>query len=162
LARGFNTGRMPSGEAPSVLQVGYTTGQTFKRGALVKLDAAGTISECGADPAKIYGVALQDAGSGYGYAAANNPLLVTGQNQEISVAVCDRVTVFSCRGVNGGTDPVTPLQTHIGETYGCLKVSNDWVLDIAEVTTMQWEVIDIDVDNKVFFVKILNTFQDVP
>jgi hypothetical protein len=161
MGRSFQTGRMPSGEAPSVLEMAYFTGQTFKKGALVKLNADGTISECGADPALITGVALEDAGSRPGYNAANNPTYVQGAQQVVSVAVADRTTVFSCRAVNGGTDPVTPLQTHIGEDYGCLKVGNDWCLDIAEVTTKQWRIVDIDVDNKVFFVKINQAFMDL-
>jgi hypothetical protein len=161
MGRSFQTGRFPSGEAPSVLEVAYANGQTFTKGALLKLNADGTVSECGADPALIYGVALEAAGSRPGFSAANNPLLVQGGMQVVSVAVADRTTVFSCRGVNGGTDPVTPAQTNIGEDYGCLKVGTDWALDLAEVTTKQWRIVDIDVDNKVFFVKIIQAFMDL-
>lgn len=162
MGRSFNTGRFPIGEAPDVLSVGYTTGQTFKRLALVKLDAAGTVSECGADPAKVYGVALQGAGTGYGYDMGNNITQIQGAQQEVSVAVANRATVFSCRGVNGGTDPVTPLQTHIGESYGVAKVGDDWVMDLAETVALVVVVVDIDVDNKVFFVKFLEAVLDLP
>jgi hypothetical protein len=36
------------------------------------------------------------------------------------------------------------------------------VLDIAEVTTMQLEVVDIDAENKIFFVKVREAFLDTP
>jgi hypothetical protein len=162
MGRSFQTGRFPSGEAPSVLEMQYANGQTFLKGALVKLNADGTISECGADPALITGVALEAAGSRPGFNAANNPALVQGGMQVVSVAIADRTTIFSCRGVNGGTDPVTPALTNIGEDYGCAKTgAGDWVLDLAEVTTKQWRIVDVDVDNKVFFVKIIQTFMDL-
>lgn len=161
MGRSFQTGRFPSGEAPSVLEMQYANGQTFAKGALVKLNSDGTISECGADPALITGIALEAAGSRPGFSAANNPTLVQGGQQVVSVAIADRTTIFTCRAVNGGTDPVTPLLTHIGEDYGCLKVGTDWVLDIAEVTVKQWRIVDVDVDNKVFFVKIIQAFMDL-
>lgn len=162
MKRSFQTARFPSGEAPSVLEMQYANGQTFKKGALVKLNADGTISECGADPALITGIALEDAGSRPGFNAANNPTLIQGGQQVVSVAVADRTIVYSCRGVNGGTDPVTPLLTNIGEDYGCVKdADGSWALDLAEVTTKQWRIVDVDVDNKVYFVKIIQAFMDL-
>lgn len=162
MARGFNTGRFPVGEAPSIVSVTYTTGQTFVKGALLLYVAAGTVSECGADPTTVAGVALQDAASGPGFGMANSPTQVTGRVQEVSMAVADRHTVFTCRGVNGGTDPVTPLQTHIQESYGVAKVGNDWVLDLAETTALVCTIMDIDVDLKIFFVKFREAVLQVP
>lgn len=161
MGRSFNTGRMPSGEAPSVLSIPITAAQTFKKGALVKQTGAGTISERTAVGDKCSGVALQDAFSGYGSAAANNPTIITGQNLEASVAIADGVTVFSCRGVNGGTDPVTPVQANVGVSFGVLKTGGgDWVLDLANVTNLVCEVVDIDIDQKIFFVKFNVAFRD--
>lgn len=163
MARGFNIARLPTG-TPNIISVTFTAAQTFKKGALVVDTAAGTVSECGADPARIYGVAMEAANTKPGGTGiANSPSIITGgQYKEVSVAIADRVTVFSCRGVNGGTDPVVPLQTHIGETYGVAKVGNDWVLDLAEVTIMSCEVVDIDVDNNIFFVKFRESFLALP
>lgn len=161
MPRGFNIARLPTG-TPNIQSIAYTAGQVFKIGALVVDVAAGTVSECGADPASILGVALQGAATGPGFDNAGTPVVVTGQRTEVSVALADRMTTFSCRGVNGGTDPVTPLQTHVGETYGVAKVGNDWVLDLAEVTTMQCKVEDIDIDNKIFFVKFRESFLSIP
>lgn len=161
MPRGFNIARLLTG-TPDIQSIVYTAAQSFKIGALVVDVAAGTVSECGADPAIILGVALQGAATGPGFDNAGTPAVVTGQRNEVSVALCDRLTIFSCRGVNGGTDPVIPLQTHIGETYGCAKVGNDWVLDLAEVTVMQWKIVDIDIPNNIFFVKIRDTFLSLP
>lgn len=162
MGRSFNTGRFPNGEAPSILSVRYTTGQTFKKGALLLYTAAGTVSECGADPTSVAGVALQDAGSEPGAGAANSPTVITGYSQEISMAVADRSTVFTCRAINGGTDPVTPTVTMIQEAYGVAKVGTDWVLDIAEVTVLVCMIVDIDIDAKLFLVKFREAVLALP
>ena len=130
---------------PVVKTVNYATGQVFKKGAVLVDDANGQYVECGADPASIAGVALQAAGTGPGYDPANAAEVVfaTGRMQEVSMLVADRSTVFSGRAVNGGTDPVLPLQTHIGEQYGIAKVGNDWVIDMAETTAKSVEIVDI-------------------
>jgi len=148
--------------APSVLSIVYTTGQTFKKGALVVYVAAGTVSECGADPALVTGVALEAAASKPGWDAANSPSQVTGRVQEVSVGMADRITTWSMRGINGGTDPLTPTQTMIDEKYGVAKVGEDWVLDQAEVTALVFEVVDIDIDNKIFFAKFLEAVLSLP
>lgn len=161
MGRSFNTGRMPAGEAPSIIGIIPTAAQTFKKGALVKQTAAGTVSERVAATDKVTGVALQDAFSGYGRQAANSPTLVTGQTDDCSIAIADGDTIFSCRGVNGGTDPVTPVQANIGVSYGVLKTGGgDWVLDLANVTNLVAQVVDIDADQKIFFVKINVAFRD--
>jgi len=142
---------------PQVQSIAYTTGQTFLKGALVVDNVNGTVDECGADPASILGVALEDAGSklGYGFANPSQTTVVTGRNQEVSIAVADRDTQFSCRGVNGGTDPVLPLQTHIGEKYGVVKVGNDWCLDFADAVNTRCQIIDIRPEDNAFLVKFL-------
>lgn len=143
--RGFNYARGANNAAPRVQVLAYTTGQTFKAGALVVITAAGEVSECGADPAAVYGVALQGAGTGPGYDLPNSSVttVVTGRAQEVSVLVANRSTEFYARGVNGGTDPVLPLQTHIDEQYGVAKVGNDWVIDFAETVAKVVEIVDI-------------------
>src|SRR5689334_23533044 len=96
---------------PQVESMQYATGQTFLKGALVVDNVNGEIIECGADPASILGVALENVDSkpGYGVPNAAQVTVTTGRVQEVSVAIADRQTQFSGRGVNGGTDPVVPL-----------------------------------------------------
>jgi hypothetical protein len=165
MGRSFNTARFPNGEAPSILAIVPTAAQTFKKGALVKQTGAGTISERTAVTDKVSGVALQDAFSGYGANAANSPTVITGSPSKsagsVSVAIADKSTVFSCRGVNGGTDPAIPVQANIGVTYGVLKTGGgDWVLDLANTTNLVAQVQDIDAALNIFFVKITDAFRD--
>ena len=163
MGRRFNVARLPTG-TPNVQSVTYTAAQVFLKGALLVDVAAGTVSECAANPARVFGVALEGANTKPGGTGiANNPSYITGgQYKEVSVAIADRMTVFSCRGVNGGTDPVVPLQTHIGESYGVLKSGNDWVMDQSNVTNLVVEVVDIDVDQNIFFVKFLQAVLALP
>ena len=154
MGRIFNIARLPSG-TPNIINYRYTAAQTFTKGALLVDVAAGTVQECAADPTSVIGIALEAAGSKPGGTGiANSPSYITGgNNNEVAVAIADRSQMFSCRGVSGATDPVTPALTNIGEVYGVAKTGNDWVLDLAETTTTVCEVVDIDIDNKIFFVK---------
>lgn len=161
MGRSFNLARTPSG-TPNSQSLVATAGQTFKKYALVVDTAAGTISECGADPASVLGVSMMGAFTGRGNNNADSPVVVTGQDTEVVVAIADRSQIFSCRGINGATDPVTPAITNIGEQYGVAKVADDWVLDLAEVTVKQCEIVDIDVDAKIFFVKFVEAFLAIP
>ena len=80
------------------------------------------------------------------------------------MAVADRITIWSMRGINGATDPVTPTQTMIDETFGAAKVGEDWVLDQGETGAgvMQFHVVDLDIDNKIFFCKFVEARLDQP
>lgn len=145
MARGMQPARR-TGDATTRVQSGYyATGQTYKKGAILVHNTNGELVEASADPTSIIGIALEGAGTKPGYDVANSSQLVvaTGRVQETSYAVADREQEFSARAVNGGTDPVTPLQTHIAETYGVLKVANDWVIDMAEVTVKSIQITDI-------------------
>ena len=158
MPRIFQPARFPSGEIPQVQSMFYTTGQTFKKGAVLIYNAGGSgaVEEGGADPTPIVGVALEPAGSKPGFDAANSPTVFTGRVQEVSVAKADAVTIWSGRGVNGATDPVIPLLTHINESYGLLKTAaGEWVIDFAETVNTRLMIIDIDVDNNIFFFKWL-------
>ena len=44
------------------------------------------------------------------------------------------------------------------ESYGALADANGvWTLDIAETTTLVFTIVDIDIDNKIFFCKFHST-----
>lgn len=142
---------------PQVQSIAYATGQVFLKGALVVDTVNGELTECGADPVSILGVALEDCASKLGYGVPNvgQTTVVTGRAQEVSILVADRDTQFSGRGVNGGTDPVLPLQTHIGEKYGVVKVGNDWVIDFAETVNTRLQITDIRAEDNTFIFKFL-------
>lgn len=161
MGRIFSPARVPGGGAasPDVKSMFYTTGQTFKRGAIVVPDAAtGRIIESGADPASVIGIALEDAGSKPGNNLNFDSLVQTrtGVVQEVSVAMANRQTIFSGRMVNGGTDPVTPVQADIDKKYGVLKTGGgEWVVDQTETTNLVLVIVDADFDNKIVLWKFL-------
>lgn len=162
MARGFQTARRTGTTVPRVQSIKYLTGQSFLTGALVLTDATGQLIECSANPTVVLGVALEPVASHPGYDlpnASRTNALVQGATQEVSVAIADTEQEFSCRGVNGGTDPVTPVQADIGVQYGVSKVSNDWVLNQADTVNVVVVVTDIRTDDNVFLVKVLRTVQ---
>lgn len=128
----------------------------FVRGAAVLVNASGLLVECGADPTVIAGFALQANSSAPGYDAANSPTVVTGRVNSVSTALAEATTVFIGRAVNGGTDPVTPTQTLIGESYGIIKTSDgSWAVDIAETTTKTVTIVKIDATLKAVWFKVV-------
>lgn len=130
-----------AGGVPVVRSEKYKDAEAIIKGSLLQLDANGELIVAPADPVigagGVYGVALEGAGTklNYGEPFASQTVHATGRVQEVSVAVLSREQEFVCRGVNGGTDPVTPLQTHIGEIYGvAMAVGGVWYMDIADTT----------------------------
>lgn len=155
----FTAARNAAGGAAVTQAFVADSAATFIRGAAVLVDTDGELIECGADPAKIAGFAAAAASSAPGYSAANSPTVITGRANDVVVYLGDPNTVFSCRGVNGGTDPVTPTLTMIGESYGILKdATGTWTLDLAETTSKSFTIIDIDIDTKTFYVKMVQSF----
>lgn len=160
MGRFFQPARIPGAgaSAPNIQRMNYTAAQTFKKGAILVYVAAGTVQEAAADPVlAIVGIALDPAASAPGFDPANaaQVLQVTGREESVSVAKAESETIFSGRAVNGGTDPVTPTLSHIGEEYGTVKVGNDWVIDIADTTNKSIRIVDIDIDQKIFFFKFM-------
>lgn len=159
MARGANTLRRTGTTVPRIQALRYATGQTFKAYAFVVNNTDGEVIECADAATTILGLALQGAGTGPGYDLpdASRTVVITGTNQEVSVALADREQEFSMRGVNGATDPVLPLQTHIGEQYAIKKVVNDWVIDFSNTTDKAVEITDIFADDNFFAVKVLES-----
>lgn len=159
--RGFETVRRTGTTVPRVQSVKYKTAQTFTDRALVYTDVNGELNECGADPTLVLGVALAGVASYPGYDLPNSTRtnVVTGTTQELPVALADTEQEFSCRGVNGGTDPVTPAASDINVQYGVAKVGTEWVLDQADTVNVVVVVTDIRLDDNVFIVKFLKAVQ---
>ena len=132
-----------------VVSTKYKTGESIVKGSLVVKDANGELTLCGADPAAVYGVALEAAGSKPGYDAANSPLVVTGRVQEISVAKANANTVFSMRG---SSDPAVSNE---GKSYGVTNSSGEWILDLTDTTNTIFAVLEVDVTNKIFYGKFI-------
>lgn len=145
--------------APEVTSMFYTTGQTFLKGAVLIPDAAtGRVIEGASAAVTVIGVALEGAGSKPGRELNFDSQVAvrTGVVQEVSVAKANRTTIFSSRMVNGGTDPVTPVQADIDKKYGLIRTAaGEWAVNQADVTTVAVIIVDADFDNKIVFWKFL-------
>lgn len=163
--RSFNTFRRTGTTVPRIQRINYEPAQTFTFGALVVLNSNGNVQECSPDPASVTGVALQPAATGPGFdvSDASKVLVTTGRAAAVSVAIADREEEFSARGVNGATDPVTPLQAHIGQQYGVLKTSDgSWAIDFADQANPIVQITDIFVDKLFFACKFLDSVTTLP
>jgi hypothetical protein len=169
MARKFNTYRRTGTTVPRVQEILYTTGQSFGRNALVVLDVNGSVVECASpSPPSVTGVALNAVGTkpGYDLPNASTTTVVTGTRQAVSVALADREQEFSCRGVNGATDPQIPVQSDIGKQFGVLKTAGgDWVLNYADQVNVIVQVTDIvilDATHSYFVVKFIASMTTLP
>lgn len=157
MGRIFQPAIIPTNSSPEVDGMIYTPGQTFLKGAVLIYNA-GNVTEGGADPTGIVGIALADAASGPGLSLSFDSKVNarTGTFLGVSVAKANRMTVFSGRMVNGGTDPVTPVAADIGTAYGLLKTgANEWVVDQAEVVNTRLRITKIDIGNKIVYFRFL-------
>jgi hypothetical protein len=150
----------PTSSAPETQGMLYTTGQTFIKGAyLVFNGATGEVIEgTSPNPAAIVGVALDAPGSHPGFQLNFDSAVVarTGTTQQVGVAKANRLTIFSGRMVNGGTDPVTPALTDIGVSYEVLKTgAGEWVVNQAATTNNKVKIVDIDAASKIVFFRFL-------
>jgi hypothetical protein len=161
MGRVFTPARMPAAAAPEVTTLDYATGQTFIKGAVLAYEAGptGKVVEAGANPAAIVGVALEAPASKPGFSVNFDSTVVarTGTVTKVSIAKANRMTVFSGRLVNGGTDPVTPALTDISAQYGITKSgAGEWYVDQAKTgANARVEVVAIDVDLKLVLFKFL-------
>jgi hypothetical protein len=161
--RHFFPARTIGGTVPDTKRRVYKSGETWAIGALMVFDANGELVECGADPSLISGVAAQASDTGPGFAMADSPSVITYRALETTIFEANRNTVFSGRGVNGGTDPVTPTQTMLDTQFGVAVDANGiWVVDIADTTNLRVEIVDIDIDNKIFYFKFLEAVLSLP
>lgn len=144
MARVVSIARVPSGEIAEIRSEFYKSGQTFLKGEFLKVSTTG-VEVCSTSPTIAVGIALEDAGSRPGYDIGHSPSTITGRLQEISMAVLNKVTVFSLTG------NVTAAQLHIGVSYGVNVASNIWELDISDTTNKAFKVVDIDTTLDIFF-----------
>ena len=148
--------RVPGGEVPDIRSGKYKTGETIVNGSLLGIDANGElILFTGTTAVDVAGVALEAAASKPGWDAANSPTVVTGRVQEVSYAVANEDTVFAIRQEDGSNVLVDPVQADIGDTYGVILRGTEWRLDRSETTTKIFIIVDVDLVNKVTFVKFI-------
>lgn len=155
----FMPASWPGGTADAIL--GYlpdpTTPGAIVTGSLVVI-TAGYLVLCGADPAKVAGVALEplNTNPGYGNPFESQTTVVTGRSGKIPTALAAGVTIFTCDGVRA------PLQTDVGVRYGVVNTSGVWQIDTTDTTNLVVEVVDIDLALSFYYVKFLVSVAQVP
>lgn len=157
MSRPFSPARLRGQRIWPVQSFKTKAAEVWADGALVVTDANGELTECGADPASIRGVALAAAFAGPGneLSFSSQVVNVTGTIDECSVALADGGTIFAGE-MYSGTTLVTPTQTMIGESYGVAVLSDGtWVIDQTETSATRLTITDIDVDLKLCFFKFL-------
>lgn len=153
----------PVGQVPDVMSATTVAvpAATLIRGALV-VAAAGLIDTCGADPASILGVALQDASSAPGYSAANNPATITGRVNRVSVAKANSITEFSAELTNGSAVRIAPTQADVLVSYGVTAYSSIWTIDKAKTAgSARVQITRIDLDQNLVYFKFLRANQQI-
>lgn len=133
----FFPAQTPSGTVPNVkwAQTVASPSANLVRGAVVAL-TSGEVDAAGTNPAAIYGIALQDAGTGPGYKNASSPTVSTGRQRRISVARATTDTVFAGKLTNGSSTFVAPAQADVGASYGITAYGSGattiWTVDKAK------------------------------
>lgn len=132
------------GVRPPMREYTLKASETFKRGDLVDLDANEDVLEVsGADPTPILGVAAEDAAgvvrSGY-----------------VSVWLATGDSVFAMQG------DADPTADDVNQSYGVVEDGDGvYTVDTSDTNNTRVYVVDVDVDNKLFFVLFLDAHRVV-
>lgn len=135
--------RRDDGTAPRIISVLEADSQSFSVGDLVYIyDSASpaySLTECGADPGTILGIALKDSTN------------VTTGNIMIPVVVLDEHTEFSMSLYHATASSATFSDlTKIGyASYGIAQnAAGKWVVDIADASNSRVVITDYPVENE--------------
>lgn len=120
--------------------------QTYKQGALVVLDGSQNVTECGADPVLIYGVADGPAGlHPEGSTVTIISAMGSGQKSWMPFSV---------------TTPTKALYEN--QAWGVAKDSDGiWVIDVADDINTRVFVHQVDEDTKMGLVSVLGAYRQV-
>lgn len=169
MGRLIQPARSGTGTVSTVQSVTNAASQSYIKGAPLYL-VSGLATEMATpstSASKIFGFALEDYQSRPGYNAANSPTVVTGRNNEVSLARATRVTVFSAQLVNNSAVAIAPVAADMGVDYGLKSYSvssnNEWYVDKNIVTTAApCEIVDIDTDQNIVYFKVRESFLASP
>lgn len=135
-AEQFGTG----GTAENIQLNDAATPETYKQGALVVLDGNGDVTECGADPALIYGISDGPAGL-HPEGSLKTIITKLGNGQKAWMP-------FSV------TTPTKALYQN--KEFGVVKDGDGiWTIDVAEVVNTRVFVHYVDEDMKLGLVSVL-------
>lgn len=117
------------GNSPWEMAYPEAASQTWKKGAVLTLNANGYVIEASADPARILGVACQD-----GQNTATDGL------KDCLVWIADAESMF-VGNLSGSS--VTAL-VDVGRGYGLVKTGNNWHVDKTDLTARRVIVCELD------------------
>lgn len=119
------------------IRLPLAAGQTFLNGALVVLDASKNVTECGADPASIYGMALEPANK--------DP---EGAYCIVAPAIEGKFFWMPCSSA--------PAQANVSKNYGVVKDADGiWCVDFTDTTNTRVFVHEVTVDNQMARVSVM-------
>jgi hypothetical protein len=119
--------------------------QTFKLGALVLLDGSANVTECGADPATIYGIAAHDAGK---------------DPQDATKVILYKLFEGQKFWMQCSADPVAANR---GISYGVAKDADGvWYVDFTDTVATRVYVHDVDTATKRVLVSVLAANRQTP
>ena len=123
---------------------------TFKVGAAVVLDAQKELTECGADPASIYGFSLTEVNAG-----------VSKDPQDTTKALVMKAIEGEKFWMAASSDPVEA--THRNNSYGLAKDADGiWYVDFTDTVATRVYVHRVDVDRKMVEVSVLAANRQLP
>jgi len=102
--------------------------QTYKKGAVLVMNASGFVAEGGADPDNIVGIAVRDGQNG---AAAGD------KTAEVYLALPHVLFIMNIGGA------VALLQNQLGIKFGLIKEGDNWHVDTAEAVAVAVIIVDI-------------------
>ncbi len=116
---------------PEILKRPESASQTFLAGDLV-FDDAGYVTVCGADPAKILGIALEDAHND-----------ASDGDHSIDVLVLNANT-YALMQVHHGTPANAVIEdTDEGAEFGIAVSSNVWYIDKEETSSLRVKIVKL-------------------
>lgn len=122
---------------------------SFKVGAAVVLDAQKELTECGADPALIYGFALTEVTAG-----------VSKDPQDTTKAHVIKMIEGEKVWMQCSSDPAEA--THRNNVYGIAKDADGiWYVDFTDVVNTRVYVHRVDVDRKMVEVSVLDANRQI-
>lgn len=122
---------------------------TFKVGAAVVLDAQKEVTECGADPASIYGFALTRVDAG-----------VSKDPQDTTKVLVMKAIEGEKFCMQASSDPVEA--THRNNSYGLIKDADGiWTVDFTDTTNTRVFVHRVYVDRKMVEVSVLEANRQI-
>lgn len=135
MALPFRPAYVEGGGSINTLHYKVKSGETFKLGAPLTINA-GEVDELDTDDVTlIIGVAGAGNQSAFGYDAGDSPTVVTGREDTVPVFVAGRPVVFTGQLSNGTASLVLPDAANVGVAYGLIKQADGtWTVDEADTS----------------------------